>query len=962
MNITFLSEPRKAYNIPNTEPAVENLGSWKCLEVAIKLEWRKPTQALVRFVAPSNWVQQILFPSVNPGSTSFGLRRARYITIQDQNMRELVLILDNCTPNDLKNGFTEVKALGVDPRYYLTRMPGSMTPAANPAEWIAIRSYLLQQLTRRVSNLTEAVPGMIPAQQRLPIKPINLARNPSAAERAIGIIRPNDIENLAEYTLANPDPRPPSESWSDLESSFTEGIEIYPLYIGTAATGPYWEWVLRQRVDNTAILLSQEDGTLSVSSLMVNNDSEVMATLGSDYSQFALTGGRALGRTNLSNAWVGVKVESVEIPSGTLSVDAALQSRAVTLTAENPRMTIDATANFIKAGIKATAGMIVSLRLYESIFPVPVDVCGFEWTSDTGEWAQGTERLLARSDYSAAAVPVDNSVHLLVHSTGVGGYDIPTNNKTNSYAWDVYVNGALHGSYTGTGATTSTGIPLVLPAGDHDIVIRPTDGLYSAGWARAFGYSTGTTGANATANRAKLIRVYSDPDFSHCVSPTDTGSSFKSNIYSLCTNLVEVPPERLPVTLTTLGTDYRNRAMDGCTSLEEAAAEAPLPVGVTVIPASYRQEQHRNNTSLRTAPMERFGPSIVTVGSSYRSGMYQGATALTSVLGGSEAWSSTVTTCGSSARQSQFEGCVALGHSLREAWQPIATVTSWHRERMYYGCVSIKAPASPVETTFGPLTTSVGDYYRRAMWQGSGVKLTQQERFPAVTGALAIGSDFKAFTYMNCLSLVSASPEVFPVSTGNTTISSGFREGTFYGATALKTAIPEAFSNKVISCGGRFRAETYRLSGVTTIGSHEVASTTCTTVGQFFRYGTWRATPLVLPPNEARPVTAAGTYPTNFRDSTFYDCTQLVRVAEEHDFGTMATVPNSWRNQTYRNANLSESIGRRVVPVAEKALVKGTQYRENCWNNTVPSDALPMLYSDNTSVLSSTNGMPANIY
>lgn len=964
MDAVFMGEHRRTFTIPSVDGPVEILGSWPIREMAYKKEWRKPTQAQVKFIADSVWGQSILYPGNFPGTQNLDQRRAAYIAFTEQDNTRVVLIITDVSFKPLGDGTDEVTVLASDPRYFLAVKPSSMTPDAVD-EWVAVRTWLLDQLTRRVSNLSPGVAGMSNVVAALPIKRMDMARNPSVAEEAIGIVRPNDVPSIGdtEYTLQAPDPKPIQDSWADLEASF-DNLEIYPLPIhgadGTAS--PYWEWVLRERVDETATVLSAESGTLAINSINTSTITEYMATAqAGDASAFGLTGGAGTGNPNLFGVWGRVAVESVDIPDDTLNVPQALQQRAITLTKDNPRLTIDATANLLKAGLSPTAGMTVRVRIYDAYFPLNIDNCAWGYSFETG-WTGGSEQILAKSDYAEGASPVLNSI--LLHVNGPD-WNIPVNNSTASYAWDVYLDGTLLGSYSGTGATAATGIFVSMSSGQHVVEIVPTDGLFSVGWSRAFGFNSGTLGANANANKAKLIRVISDPDFGHMTSTTATGAGFRSNQFNNCVNLLQGPVERLPVTTTTLGTSFRNRQYYQAVKLEVAPAEQPLPIGVTAIPASWRQGQFEGATSLRAAPREQIGSAVVSVGDSFRSDMFKGATGLQSAGNGDEAWNGLILTCGSNFRSSQFELATSLTHSLREAWNTsIVVIDAWHRERQYFGDINIRSAASATEANLGNIS-SIGNYYRRSQWEGTGLRTTQLERFPAaITGALAIANEFRARQYASCLSLTSASAEVFGVTSGNTTIGASFRSESFIDTPALTVTPVEALSNKVTTIGSSFRYASFRNSGITTLGSpRAVVSSVCTTVGQWYRYSMFRNTKLTVAQIEERPVTAASTaVVTNYYDSTYYDCLLMRRASEEHALWNIAAIPNSWRNQTYRNTNLADSIGQRVVPSAEKAMTKGTQYRENCWNNTVPSDGSPILYTDGTAIATSTNGMPANIY
>jgi hypothetical protein len=143
-----------------------------------------------------------------------------------------------------------------------------------------------------------------------------------------------------------------------------------------------------------------------------------------------------------------------------------------------------------------------------------------------------------------------------------------------SYSWTVYVDNVLYGAYSGTGSFTSAGISLTgLTDGTHTVRIRPTNDTYSAGWGNAFGFYSGTSGANATANKAKLTAVLSDPDWAYMLDATRYGDYFRAYQYYGCINLTQILDEEDWRTDAWAAHYYRYCQYYGCTNLANAAVE-----------------------------------------------------------------------------------------------------------------------------------------------------------------------------------------------------------------------------------------------------------------------------------------------------------------------------------------------------------------------------------------------------
>ena len=198
-------------------------------------------------------------------------------------------------------------------------------------------------------------------------------------------------------------------------------------------------------------------------------------------------------------------------------------------------------------------------------------------TSNTASGAYiNTIVFTATTNYIPLVTPCqtgDYECILFTINTTDGTYSIPTSgyvaSMNHTYDWDVYVDGVLTtdcpgGNCIGTSHNTTApgvnGITLTgLSSGQHQIKIVP-HAAPTPGWGNAFGHTINTTGANAQANKNKLISLDS-PLTTMAFAPKTTEST--TNAYNMfgsiflgCTNLTTpatfMDTYKLPNTITDL--------------------------------------------------------------------------------------------------------------------------------------------------------------------------------------------------------------------------------------------------------------------------------------------------------------------------------------------------------------------------------------------------------------------------
>jgi hypothetical protein len=286
------------------------------------------------------------------------------------------------------------------------------------------------------------------------------------------------------------------------------------------------------------------------------------------------------------------------------------------------------------------------------------------------------------------------------------------------YSIRVYVNNELHGLATGrTNYTNGTGYQINNLTGSTAVIkLQPT--IHQVGWGRAFGFYANTTGANAAANKNKLLRVLNDPDYAHLLSETSTGDYFRYCQYSNCSNLIQIPDEDLPDTVTSIGVQFRSNQYYNCGGLTGSPAVEVIPSGVTSIGAQFRSNQYEGCTKLTGSPAVEVLPSGVTsIGDYFRNSQYYNCGGLT----GSpavEVIPSGVTSIGNYFRVQQYSGCTSLTGSPAAEVIPsgVTSIGNNFRDSQYYGCSGLTG--SPAAEVIPSGVTSIGSSFRYQQYQG----------------------------------------------------------------------------------------------------------------------------------------------------------------------------------------------------------------------------------------------------
>jgi hypothetical protein len=266
------------------------------------------------------------------------------------------------------------------------------------------------------------------------------------------------------------------------------------------------------------------------------------------------------------------------------------------------------------------------------------------------------------------------------------------NNIAAAYDWIVSVDGTELGVFAGTSSDSSAGIAITgLENTTHTVTIKP-NGDYTVGWGCAFGFWTGTSGANAIANKNKLTAVLNDPGFAHLYTETNAGSNYRIYQYQNCTSLTQIAPETMPDTVTTIGIRFCDSQYNYCTSLIQAADEY-ISSSVTYINDEFRYCQYQNCTSLIQAADEYLPDGLITIGSGLRMNQYQYCTKLTQTA--EEIIPDSVTFIGSTFRINQYNYCSKLligSHVHSKHFATLLNKSSSNYQEMFHLGATVSTP------------------------------------------------------------------------------------------------------------------------------------------------------------------------------------------------------------------------------------------------------------------------------
>ena len=819
MKIQFFGETRKQFANVNTEGAVPLLGSFDVKEILLTERWQEAAEATISFLASPEWVQNNLYPGRNPGTFDAPFRRARYFTFRKENSQLMTFPIMTAEAEPSGTDML-VSVKGADPRFWAETMSSSSVITGE--NWNASRLSIAQWLSQRLSN---TLPTGMEQWQALPLTSLDAEYSPTPEEAAIGVRKPSAVSPTGNIEIGIPDPLPVKGSIDDLFATWANA-ELYPIdKFGKDGTeSPWWDWGIRTRL-NTDHSFSEFDGSMKINRYSMDwTKTETLTYNSNNPIQHSYSAGQTSSRTTLYGPWAGIRTESVTPPEGA-NVENFLRSKATTGTMNNSRLVVDCTINFSKKNVQPVCGMIVNTRIGSKIYPANINEINHHFSYETG-WTSSSP-VFIDMDSVDLSDPPENGADIQFVVNG-DRFIVPTNSPTNSYySWRIFVDGNSYGVYQGTSATNSPGIDLIFSsAGEHEIILQPSDRKYYPGWGRAFGFyttvSSPSTSVNHLNNKNKLLRVVLDNDYAHLLEEKKTGPDFRSYQFQECRNLEAITAEDMPDVVEDIGANFRAYQYQGCRKLTYAPAEY-ISNRTLIIDSNFRAYQYSDTRAIPTAASQMIPDSVLYIYSGYRKNQYSGSYITTAA---NEAMSSEIRVIGNDFMRSTYSGCTRLTVAGIEAAPNVSEIPDYYRDSIYSGCTSL---TSPVEEKLGSSTTKIGNNFRSSQYSGTGLLIAT----PEVIGSVqVIGNSFRYRQYSSS-QIIKAADEV--LNNNTVAIGTNFRNSQYYICRNLTTAAEEKFSNSITVIPSTFRLYQYAGCFALTTSPNEVLSNEITEINGDFR-------------------------------------------------------------------------------------------------------------------------------
>jgi hypothetical protein len=234
-----------------------------------------------------------------------------------------------------------------------------------------------------------------------------------------------------------------------------------------------------------------------------------------------------------------------------------------------------------------------------------------------------------------------------------------------SYSWDIYWgDGTTQNGVSGisTADLGSAGITHTYQTtGTFAIAILPHDTAAPFQWARAFGFSSGSSLSAAYANKGKVTSVIKMPVKGYLQSATATGAYFLFATWRECTNLrTAVVPDTSSWNITSIGDWFLAYTWYSCRNLTTAVVPNTSNWNITSIGDYFLALTWQTCTSLTNAGVPNTSNwNVTSIGTYFLAQTWNGCTSLTNaVVPNTSNW--VVASVGTSFLSYTWENCSAL--------------------------------------------------------------------------------------------------------------------------------------------------------------------------------------------------------------------------------------------------------------------------------------------------------------
>jgi nitrogen regulatory protein PII len=375
----------------------------------------------------------------------------------------------------------------------------------------------------------------------------------------------------------------------------------------------------------------------------------------------------------------------------------------------------------------------------------------------------------AVADAIGVSVPGE-SFSFTVRTTGANeSFALPTsgrlNNVEKSYDWTISWGDSIIETKTGSSSNSDGISHIYTTAGDHQITVTPNGSVDA--WLGAFGFATGDSGANAQANRNKVISV----DFVITPLMTRTQAQIDGNTaptyewaytFYYCKNSAFKMGDNLKFStewndITTVGEYFAAQMFYYCNGAAFTMGKAfNMPQGITRAGDRFAYQMFYNcdGASFTMGAAFNMPQNITSVGNDFASAMFFYCDKAAFRMNGVFNLPQGITKVGNNFASSMFYNCIGDNFTMNDIFNlPEGIITEG--------------------------AESVGGFCNAIFTGCKGAKFKMNDVFNLPQGITKVDNNFGAFMFMNCNGAAFTMNDVFNLPQSITTVGSKFASSMF---------------------------------------------------------------------------------------------------------------------------------------------------------------------------------------
>ena len=433
-------------------------------------------------------------------------------------------------------------------------------------------------------------------------------------------------------------------------------------------------------------------------------------------------------------------------------------------------------------------------------------------------------------------------------------------NYTKSYNWDInWGDGTEVENASGIqpGNMNSSGIPhTYVAAGTYTITITPAGSTDA--WLGAFGFNTGSTEANAQANKDMVTKVvspltplmtrtqaqmdaeaagtaYTAPHyewaytFNGCANlamgdaftfSEDWASiktvgnhfvdsmfmSYTGNAFTMGTSF------NLPQGITTAGSYFAGGMFYGCSGAAFTMNEIfNLPQGINTAGAYFAYQMFRGcyGNAFTMGKTFNMPQDITTAGSSFAYQMFYGCYGAAFTMNQVFNLPQSITSIGDSFAQGMFESCSGIAFKMNDEFnlpQKITTAGANFANQMFYGCHGAIFTMNDIFNLPKSITTAGVNFANQIFYNCYGIAFTMNDEFNLPQGITTASDSFASQMFYDCSNKAFTMNEKFNLPQGMTTVGANFANQMFNGCSGDAFTMNKVFNlpQGIITVGAGF--------------------------------------------------------------------------------------------------------------------------------------------------------------